>query len=304
MADVAAITRAVDRLDRGLAAAHDIAGNRAVAGRLDEAHGRGLGLIATATLDQALAGDVDFAWRPRALSMAVQPVLSTADMPEKLQHLQQLLHRAPVLRPVDVAQLALGHHFLAQAAARTLSVAAPDIATRLDRMAETLGRAADGRPEVASILPGDRRPVLQIGNIVRAARQLSAGQQASPTDCDTALSLARHLPDAVRLLHTKAVAEATTGRWLTPDHEAIRTTWRKTTAFTPLRLTDITAQASRQAAALRAVAGPAPAPGVRPAPAVSALVALSTGAPTARACRPTRPAANAPLSMPARAVRR
>ncbi len=275
VADVAALARAVDRLDRELGLAHLRDGNPQVADTLDHAEILGLGIVATAALDQAMAGAVDFEWRPQIADMSVRPVSSTETIPDALEHLTQLLRHSPVLRPADVAQLALGQHYLAQTAANTLGGTAPEVTLRLRALSKTLGGVAEGRPDVASILPGDRRPVVQLGNIMRSARQLPAGHQAGAAARDIALAIARHMPDFVLMLHSKAVTEATRGRWITPDHEQVKPTWRKTSSFTPLRLTDITAKASHQSGALIKLLGPPPSLPRSTVPTLSAVVALA-----------------------------
>lgn len=275
VADVAALARAVDRLDRDLGSAHSRDGNPLWADTLGSAEIFGLGLIATTALEQAMAGAVDFGWRPPVPDMSVRPVTSTNTIPDALEHLTRLLRHSPVLRPADVAQLALGQHFLAQTAANTLGGTAPEITLRLRAVSKTLGGVAEGRPDVASILPGDRRPVVQLGNIMRSARQLPAEHHAGAADRDIALAIARQMPDFVLMLHSKAVTEATRGRWITPDHEKLKPTWRKTTSFTPLRLTDITARASHQTGALIKFLEPPPPRPRSTVPTLSAVVALA-----------------------------
>lgn len=284
VADVAALARAVDRLDRDLGRAHLRDGNPQRADMLNRAEILGLGLVATAALEQAMAGAVDFEWRPQVADMSVRPVSSTETIPDDLGHLTQLLRHSPVLRPADVAQLALGQHYLAQTAANTLGGTAPEVTTRLRALSRTLAGVSEGHPDVASILPGDRRPVVQLGNIMRSARQLPAGHQAGAADRDIALAIARQMPDFLLMLHSKAVTEATRGRWITPDHEQLKPTWRKTTSFTPLRLTDITARASHQSGSLIKLLGPPPARPRSTVPALSAVVALA-----GRTTTPERP---------------
>lgn len=289
VADVAVLARAVDRLDRDLGSAHRRACHHGSAETLDDAEILGRGIVATAALDQAMAGDVDFEWGPRTAGMSIRPVSSAATIPDDLDHLAQLLRHSPVLRPTDVAQLALGQHYLAQTAANTLGDAAPEVTARLRALTRTLAGVAEGRPDVASILPGDRRPVVQLGNIMRSARQLSAGQRAGPADRDIALAIARQMPAFLVALHNKAVAEAGRGRWITPDHEALRPTWRKTTAFTTLRLTDITARANRHGEILAKPVGPLPTRVQPTVPVPSAVVALAGRSATSR--RPEFPVA-------------
>lgn len=303
VADVAALTRAVGHLDGELHTAHQHAGNTSAVERLGEARSRGLGVIAATALDQATAGDVDFAWRPRAARLSIRPVLSTTALPENLDHLGELLRHAPVLRAVDVAQLALGQHYLAVTTANTLSATAPGLTARLRKIGDTLAGVVQARPDVASILPGDRRPVIQLGNILRIARQLTAGDEATVPDREVALAVAQRLPGILRTLHSKAVAEATAGRWLTPDHEPVRPTWRRTTSFTPLRLTDVTARASRQAKGLTDILGPVAVVNDRAAPAVSALVALASRSPATMG-RPVRPHASGTFDLTAHGSQR
>ena len=174
--------------------------------------------MAAATVEQATAGYVDFSWRPRSARTSLRPVLSISALPDSLDDLDRLIRQAPVLRPVDVTQLALGHHYLAVTTANTLTGSAPTAAAHLRQVADTLADAAHGRPEVASLLPGDRRPVVQLGNILRTARGLLAGQTVPTADRDAAQAVAQRLPGLIGTLHARAAAEVSTGRWTTPAH--------------------------------------------------------------------------------------
>lgn len=224
LADIAAMTEAVNVLDRDLATAADALGRTDDANRLASAARSGLRLAAAEVHALALAGPLaaEPIERVPADRSRVLPVSSIGDLPDAQDRLAVMLTHALSLRPEHANQIVLGQARNAAAITVLLRQAADprgqvaQVADGLAALARPLLVAGDRPRRTASIYPGDPRPLFQAGESTRFLSHLRDSPPTTPKDVDALVSYAAGLGPVVRALTTLAGRETLNGRWLVP----------------------------------------------------------------------------------------
>ena len=233
LADAAALTEAVATLDRDLASTARSLGRDSDAAVLRGSAASGLREAAVEV--QALArfgplAAVHISSTRSALGQVVM-IRSDADLPAASSQLFTALTGAAHLRPEHAVQIALSQARGAAVLAsvlRTAPAAVNDrgvqqLATALQGAARALGQAATAPGRTASLRPGDPRPLLQAGELVRYLIRPDGGRRR---EMGALVEYARTVPDVVTALFDVARRQTTQGHWLVPSH-ASATTWSR-----------------------------------------------------------------------------